>query len=147
MKNIFKQIVFTFVLLLTCTFLFAQVNMLADIPDRAADDPVYAYVEKMPHLSGTNKIQQYIDDYPYPQCGLDNNLQGKVVLQLIVERTGEISTIKIVKSPDPCLSDAAIDYLLHWPKWEPAYVNDIPVSCLFTLPIDYNIEQYNTRPK
>ena len=127
--------------------MFSQVNVIADIPDRDSSDPVYAYVEKMARLSGTNQIQQYIDYYPYPKCGLDQNLQGTVILELIIEKNGEVSTIKIVKSPDQCLSDAAIDYLLHWPKWEPALMNGKAVSSLFTLPIDYNIEQYNTRPK
>jgi len=101
----------------------------------------------MPQLpGGNNSIQQFIDYYPYPSCGLQNKIEGKVILQFIVERSGKLSDIKILRSPDQCLSDAAIEYLLKWPSWEPAKFNGKDVSCLFTLPIDYNIERYNSRP-
>ena len=122
--------------------------MTADIPNRDPNDPVYTYVEKMPQLSGgRGTIQQFIDYYPYPACGLENNIEGKVILQFIVEKSGKLSDIKIVRSPDQCLSDAAIAYIHQWPAWKPALHNEKPVSCLFTLPIDYNIEFYNTRPR
>lgn len=148
MKNRFKQVVTIFIFLLSGTFLFSQVNMIADIPDRDPGDPVYAYVEQMPQLTGANEtIKLYIDHYPYPPCGLQNKIEGMVILQFIVEKNGKLSDIVVMRSPDQCLSDAAIAYLQQWPLWEPGKVKGNDVSCLFTLPIDYNIDRYNTRPR
>ena len=148
MNKAFKNTGITFILIFAASLAFSQVNKLADIPNRDPNDPVYSYVEKMPVLSGgMETMTMYIDYYPYPACGLDNKIEGKVILQFIVEKNGEISALKVVRSPDECLSKAALEYVKQWPKWEPAKVNDKPVSCLFTLPIEYNIAQYNSRPK
>ena len=143
-----KTAVITLLLFFNISIAFSQVNMLADIPNRDPADPVYSYVEKMPMMSGGIKnLRMYSDYYPYPPCGLEHRMEGKVILQLVVEKNGDISDVKVLKSPDECLSKAAIEYVNQWPKWEPAQVNEKVVSSLFTLPIDYNIEQYNSRPK
>jgi protein TonB len=148
MKIIFKQSLLALLFCFSGTLLFSQVNMTADIPNRDPNDPVYTYVEKMPQLpGGKERLKQYMDYYPYPPCGLEKNIQGYVILQFIVEKNGKLSDVKVVRSPDQCLSDAALDYLNHWPTWEPAKVKDEDVSCLFTVPINYNIEKYNKRPK
>jgi TonB family protein len=143
-KITFISIIFNFV----ASTAFSQTNMLADIPNRDPNDPVYSYVEKMPELyGGKETFKMYQDYYPYPTCGLERKLQGKVVLQFIVELNGTLSDIKVLSSPDECLSTAAVGYLHTWPKWTPAMVKDKPVSSLFTLPIDYNLENFNKRPK
>lgn len=148
MNTILKYTGIICLLLVSANNFYAQTNMLADIPNRDPADPVYYYVEKMPVLSGgMENLRMYSDYYPYPACGLEHNIEGKVILQLLVEKNGDISDVKVLKSPDECLSKAAIEYVKQWPKWEPAQVNDKVVSALFTLPIDYNIKQYNTRPK
>ncbi len=116
MKKGFKQVVLAFILMVPLTLLFSQTKVTADIPNRDPNDPVYVYVEKMAQLhEGTGTVQQYIDYYPYPPCGLENNIQGKVVLQFIVERSGVVSNIEVMRSPDLCLSGAAIAYLKQWP--------------------------------
>jgi TonB family protein len=130
------------------SFSFAQVNMIADIPGRDISDPVYTYVEKMPVLKGGKEtLEQYINYYPYPSCGLEKHIEGKVVLQFIVEKNGRLTDIQVLKSPNKCLSDAAVDYVSKWPEWQPAVVDGHSVSALFTLPIKYDIQQYNSREK
>ncbi|HZV69954.1 MAG TPA: energy transducer TonB [Saprospiraceae bacterium] len=148
MNKAYKNTGISFMLIFVASLAYSQANKLADIPNRDPKDPVYSSVEKMPVLSGgTETMKMYIDYYPYPDCGLAKKIEGKVILQFIVEKNGEITGLKVLRSPDECLSKAAVEYLNQWPKWEPAKLNDKPVSCLFTLPIEYNIEQYNTRPK
>jgi len=107
--------------------------------------PVYNWVEEMPQIEGGNKaLKEYIAQYPYPQCGLEANLEGKVVIQFIVEKDGSISGTQVISSPDPCLSMAALNNLSGW---KPGKFNKEIVACLYTLPIEYNINEYKNRVK
>ena len=114
--------------------------------ERDSLDPVYNWVEEMPGIEGGNKaLKDYIAQYPYPQCGLEANIEGIVVLQFIVEKDGSISGTQVIRSPDQCLSTAAVDYFNKLSGWKPGKFNEEIVACLFTLPIEYNISEYKNR--
>ena len=110
--------------------------------ERDSLGPVYNWVEQMPETEGGMKVlQEFIAHRPYPQCGLDANIEGVVVLQFIVEKDGSISGTKIVRNPDECLSKAALDYFNKVPSWKPGKYNGEIVACYFTLPIKYYIKR------
>lgn len=53
---------------------------------------------------GDNAMINYIyDNLRYPQEAYDENIQGRVVLQFLVDKTGSVDSIKVVKSKDPYL--------------------------------------------
>ena len=142
-----KEFFILLTLLLVSTQLISQTKETIHFPSDYGDEP-FTYVEKMPTIPGGNKaIQYFINNYPYPSCGLQNNIQGIIILQFIVERNGNLSDARVLRSPDQCLSDAALEYLKESPLWEPGTHNGKAVRCYFTLPIDYNIKAYNKRLK
>lgn len=116
--------------------------------ERDSMGPAYSWVEEMPHLEGgKDALNEFIHHYPYPECGLKANLEGLVVLQFIVEKDGTTSNVHVVRSPDPCLSEAALLYFNKIPTWKPGKYNGKIVACYFTLPITYNINEYKSRMK
>jgi outer membrane biosynthesis protein TonB len=102
----------------------------------------------MPQIEGGKIIlEEYIAQYPYPTCGLVANIEGVVVIQFIVEKDGSISGTQVIRSPDPCLSKAALDYFNKLSGWKPGKFNEEIVACFYTLPIEYNLSEYKSRLK
>ena len=63
-------------------------------------------------------LQEHIK---YPEGYTSNQPQGKVVVSFIVEKDGSLDGIKVMKSPDPLLSEEAIRVVREMPKWKPAH--------------------------
>jgi len=54
---------------------------------------------------------------PYPEEALKKNIEGKVVLSIVVDAKGKVSDAKVLSGP-PELIQAAIDSVKHW-EFEP----------------------------
>ena len=75
----------------------------------------------------------------YPESCRADSIQGRVNVSFIVERDGSIDSIKVVRSPDPALSEEAVRLVSEMPKWVPAkYYNKTVRSRLF-LPIIFKL--------
>lgn len=67
--------------------------------------------------------------------------KGKVILQFIVEKDGEIVEIKIMRDIGYGTGDEAKRVLLKYANWEPGKQRGVNVRCSFALPI--SIESSN----
>ena len=54
----------------------------------------------------------------YPPDAKKNGIQGKVELDVTVDETGKVKDIKVLKSPDESLAQAAADAVKQW-EYEP----------------------------
>lgn len=78
----------------------------------------------------------------YPENAERNGIQGKVVVEFVVTKDGNVENFKIVKSVDPELDQNAIDAIKALPKkWQPGFVDGSPVDCYFNLPISYRLQK------
>ena len=64
---------------------------------------------------------------PYPKIARIRGVQGPVVLDIIVSSKGEVSSAKVVTSPSPELSEAALLALQKF-RFRPARLKDKPVA-------------------
>ena len=80
----------------------------------------------------TKWIQEHIK---YPEGYTSNQPQGKVVVSFIVEKDGSLDSIKVMKSPDPLLSEEAIRVVKEMPKWVPARYYGKVIRSRFLLPV------------
>ncbi len=102
---------------------------------------VYDVVEVQPKFPGGNdKFIKYLgDNIKYPPVDRENNLQGRVYLQFVVERDGSLTDIKAVRGPSQAMQDEAIRVLKRSPKWEPGIQNGRKVRATFTVPINFTL--------
>lgn len=102
---------------------------------------VYDVVEVQPKFPGGNdKFIKYLsDNIKYPAVDRENNLQGRVYLQFVVERDGSLTDIKAVRGPSQAMQDEAIRVLKRSPKWEPGIQNGRKVRATFTVPINFTL--------
>ncbi len=75
----------------------------------------------------------------YPKEAQENNVQGRVVVQFVVERDGSIGYIRIAKGITLSLDKEAIRIVMSMPKWLPARNNGVAVRSWFVLPITFRL--------
>lgn len=55
----------------------------------------------------------------YPTKAIENKIQGRVIVQFVVNKDGSISGAKIVRSVDPDLDKEALRVINSMPQWKP----------------------------
>jgi len=68
----------------------------------------------------------------YPQEAKQKRIQGKVVLKALIGTDGHVQRLRVVSSPDPSLSIAALEAVQQW-IYKPYLRNDEPVTVNTTL--------------
>ena len=80
----------------------------------------------------------------YPQIAFENGIQGNVVIEFVVDEEGKIRRMKVLQSPDPVLSEAAIKVLEDANKlkrgWKPGTLEGKTVKQKFVLPVSFKIQ-------
>jgi TonB family protein len=82
-------------------------------------------------------INQHLE---YPEKAKELGIMGIVYVQFIVEKNGELTGIKILRSPHDLLSDETIRLVKKMPNWIPAELIGQAVRCRYTLPISFRLD-------
>lgn len=72
----------------------------------------------MPAFPG-NVQSRISKNIKYPALALENGMEGKVIVQFVVERDGSVSPVKVVRSADPSLDKEAIREFQACPNRNP----------------------------
>lgn len=99
-------------------------------------------VEVQPEFpGGMDGLMKYLaKNMRYPAKAKANNVQGRVVLNFIVDKHGNISDVKVVKSLDPECDAEAIRLIKNMPKWIPGKIDGEPMdSCSFSCPVIFKL--------
>lgn len=103
---------------------------------------VFTAVETMPKFpGGTAGLMRYLArSIKYPVIAQKNKEQGRVIIQMIVGKDGDISNIKVLRSISPSLDAEAIRVVSSMPKWEPGLQRGQAVAVEYTLPITFRLQ-------
>ncbi|RXE71838.1 energy transducer TonB [Muribaculaceae bacterium Isolate-002 (NCI)] len=106
------------------------------------EDKVFTSVEQMPQFPGGDvALLKYISDHiKYPTIAMENNVQGKVVVQFVVTRDGSIGEVKVARGKDPDLDKEAVRVVKTLPKFIPGKMNGQAVNVWYTLPINFKLQ-------
>jgi TonB family protein len=75
----------------------------------------------------------------YPEIARENNVQGRVILQVTIEKDGSLTNIKVVRGVDPALDKEALRVVSSSPKWKPGMMRDKAVRVNYTFPVDFKL--------
>lgn len=75
----------------------------------------------------------------YPEEAQRIGKEGKVVLSFVIEKNGEISDLKIIKSVGFGCDEEAIRVVKKMPKWKPGMQGGRPVRVRFVLPLSFKL--------
>ena len=76
----------------------------------------------------------------YPTVAAENNIQGKVVVQFVVTKTGRVGEVKIVRSVDRELDKEAMRVCKSLPDFVPGRIDGKPVNVWYTLPVTFKLQ-------
>lgn len=80
-------------------------------------------------------------NFKYPQEAQENEVQGTVLIQFVVEKDGHLSDIHAISSGDLSLSKEALRMITQSGKWEPARQNGKIVRSYKIQPITFKLER------
>lgn len=83
--------------------------------------------------------QHLVDNLKYPRKARKSDSSGLVILQFTVTKTGDITDIEVLKSPDPVFNQPAIEALESLPQLIPGQQKGKNVAVRYALPIRFSL--------
>lgn len=111
--------------------------------EEVVDEPViFVTAEVMPEFpGGATALMQYLGKHiNYPVVAQENGIQGKVIVQFVVDVDGSIVNPVVVRSVDPYLDKEAIRVIASMPKWKPGMQRNKPVRVKYTVPVAFRLQ-------
>lgn len=106
-------------------------------PPPAEEEPdIFVVVEKRPEIKGGMKeLYKYIK---YPEIARKAGIEGRVILEFVVDERGRVSNIKVLRSVGGGLDEAAMD-AVQKVKFTPGMQRGRPVKVRYTLPVTFKL--------
>lgn len=98
-------------------------------------------VEQMPEFpGGTTELMKFLaENIHYPEAALKTGVQGRVIVQFIVEADGTVGNTTVVRKVNDDLDAEAVRVVGTMPKWKPGMQKGEPVRVKYTLPITFRL--------
>ncbi|WP_454981839.1 energy transducer TonB [Capnocytophaga granulosa] len=117
------------------------------------EDIPFFLIEKHPYYVQTDTItgetkeipfkifldQWVIKNYRYPQEAVEKKIEGRVIVQLRIDKKGILSIKKIYGNP--LLEEEACRIFDGFPQFSPALLRGKPVNILYNYPIVFRITE------
>ena len=106
------------------------------------EEVVFQVVEEMPEFpGGMGEAMKFLaKNIKYPVAAQQAKIEGRVIVQFVVERDGSISDIHTVRSVSPELDAEAIRVVSLMPKWNPGKQRGKAVAVKYTMPIMFRLQ-------
>ncbi len=113
----------------------------APVQEGSDEGQIFEVVEQNPSFPGGEKaLMDYLyKNLKYPAVAQDNGIQGRVLVQFVVNKDGSIVDPKVLRSVDPSLDKEAMRVVTSMPKWTPGKQRGKPVRVRFTLPVTFRL--------
>ena len=109
--------------------------------EEESDDEFFMVVENMPEFPGGDLgLMNYIKkNVKYPPIAKEYNITGKVFVSFIVNQSGSVTNVKIVRGVDKNLDAEALRVVKSLPKYKPGKQRGKAVRVMFTIPINFTL--------
>ena len=98
-------------------------------------------VQQKPGFNGGDPVSEFgkfiAKHLRYPQFAAANGIEGKVVVKFVVDKTGTVTDLEILRPVHPDLDEEAVRVISLSPKWTPGKQQGRPVSVSFNFPINF----------
>ena len=124
-------------------------DLSIDVSDKIEDPIIYeeeeepevtyfpGVIEKDPiPVGGMEAFNKFLKkNLKYPNQAKRMNVHGKVFVQFVVSKTGELTDIKVIKGIGMGCDEEALRVIKDHPKWEPGEQRGRPVNVRMVVPI------------
>lgn len=99
----------------------------------------FKIVEKMPEFKGS--LNKYLsENITYPTKAKRMGSEGKVYIQFLVNKKGEIKDVTILRGVNKWLDEEALRVVKSMPNWNPGKQRGKPVNVIYNLPINFQLK-------
>ena len=105
------------------------------------EQQIFQVVEENPEFPGGMKecMKFLSNNIKYPQISQENGVQGRVIVQFVVNADGTIVDPVVVRGVDPYLDKEALRVIKHMPKWKPGKQRGKAVRVRYTQPVLFRL--------
>ena len=115
----------------------------SQVCDTTQREEVFGMIhEQMPYFRGGNRaLMEYLQMHvKYPPEAVKDSIQGRVIVQLLIERNGAVNEVKVVRPVHELLDNEAVRVCKSLPKFYPGRVGGKAAAMWLTLPITFKLE-------
>ena len=114
----------------------------APVQEESDEGEIFEVVEQNPSFPGGDKaLMAWLQNHlKYPASAQENNIQGRVLVQFVVNKDGSIVEPKIIRPVDAALDKEAMRVVSAMPKWTPGKQRGKNVRVRFTLPVTFRLQ-------
>ncbi|HLW07540.1 MAG TPA: energy transducer TonB [Marinilabiliaceae bacterium] len=117
-------------------------NLITDDSEERENDGFFLVVEEMPEFPGGEAaLKRYLATaVKYPIIAQENNIQGRVSIQFIINTRGEVTNATVLRGVDPSLDKEALRVVESMPRWKPGKQRNKTVRVSYTVPINFVLQ-------
>ena len=106
------------------------------------EQQIFQVVEEMPEFpGGMAECMKFLGkNIKYPTISQENGVQGRVIVQFVVNRDGSIVDAVVARGVDPYLDKEALRVVSMMPKWKPGKQRGKAVRVKYTLPVMFRLQ-------
>ena len=119
------------------------------------EESIYKVVEDMPRFPGCEQkaigkselkecsqkemLEFIYSNIKYPKIAKENGIEGRVILQFVVARNGDIENVRVLRDPGAGCGKEAERVVNMMPNWIPGKQRGRPVKVQYTLPVSFKL--------
>ena len=134
---------------ISCTSTEKQESSTETTESRAVEGEVFQVCEEMPEFpGGMAECMKFLGkNIKYPTQAMEKGIQGRVIVQMVVTKEGDITEAKVVRGVDPLLDAEALRVINSMPKWKPGKQKGEAVNVKYTIPVMFKLTGDNSSDK
>ena len=110
--------------------------------EEVEEQQIFQVVEEMPEFpGGLAECMKFLGkNIKYPTISQENGVQGRVIVQFVVNKDGSIVDPVVVRGVDPYLDKEALRVISSMPKWKPGKQRGKAVRVKYTVPVTFRLQ-------
>ena len=106
------------------------------------ENTIFQVVQEMPEFpGGMAECMKWLNkNVNYPATAMEKGVQGRVIIQFVVNRDGSISEASVARGIDPDLDKEALRVVSAMPNWIPGKQRGQAVRVKYTLPVMFRLQ-------
>ena len=116
-----------------------DVPIVVEEPEQ--EEQIFQVVEERPQFPGGDaELMKYLQkNIKYPTLCQEQGIQGRVIVQFVVNTDGSIVDPQVIKTVNPHLDKEALRVISTMPKWSPGKQRGKAVRVRFTVPVTFRL--------
>ena len=115
---------------------------IPEVEEVPQEKVIFRVVEEMPQFpGGMNEAMKFLAmNIKYPISAQQAKIEGRVIVQFVVEKDGSVSDVKVMRGVNSELDAEAIRVVSMMPKWIPGKQRGKAVAVKYTMPIMFRLQ-------